>query len=1051
MPVGHTAVINSAAFSSDGEYLLTGSSDGIAKLWNAQEKELHTFFGKPGLNTSVDLSPEGHYILMLGNDTITLYDLQGNNMRSLTDKNGIRSANFTPDGMHILIKTEKNFELKNFQGGLVRTFEGVSTVSCSPDGKHILTGNEKGANLLDEQGKKLRGFEAGAVQTAAFSPNGKHLLTNTGNQATLWDLQGNALQSFKGRTNHQVAFTSDGQHILTYGDDHATLWNLQGTALKQLVWDRWGGDFIAFSPDGKSVLTATQTSGEAPKRAVLWDWDGQVLQDFDSGSGQVLTVDFSPDGTRLLTGSWNQPLKIWNVKENIVRNLAGPSGTVYSATFYPDGQHILTGDQKKVLHQWNLQGHHVQHFPLGWDDPLLKTVATTTDGRQPFMTGPAEAELQRIPHEFLQKFKGHTEPINAVAFSADGSRILTGSEDHTAKLWDTATGQEIATLVSFDSTDWIVTTPSGLFEASHGEMTKMHYSVFDKKHGEYVTLGVEQLKARYYEPGLLQKLFGHSDEPIRPVEVFDEVRLYPRIETKLDTLNSMLHIELFERNGGIGKVSIFINGKEVVEEANPLHRGEYGKRDSIIHYDLKPHQNYLFHHPDSINSISIRAYNEEGWLKSPAVHLEYRTPMVHSRGSNSSDDPSEWTGQFEPKLYVISIGTSDYSGTRLDLQYADQDATMMARALQAVGTGLFIDGDSLEVHCLTTAKPDANGLEGTPIQWHSSGKSNVKAVFTDIKERAKAEDVIVVYLSGHGVTQGGMDHTLFYYLTKDIASEDALADPVTRREFAISSEELTDWLKAIPALKQVLIIDACHSGQIVKNLTDGTKALNSSQIRALDRMQDRTGMFVLSGSAADKVSYEASEYGQGLLTYALLEGMRAATRTDSDGKEMVNMVDVMTLFQYARDRVPKLAGSINGVQTPMLAFPKRAASFDIGILNEAADTAIPTWSKKPVLIRSTFLNEATYRDDLKLADRLEAAFREETKKGAEADLVYVDVHDYPNAYSLGGIYRETAAGVDLRVKLLRGKETPVTLDIPITEDPERLVKLIVRAVKRQVR
>ena len=109
----------------------------------------------------------------------------------------------------------------------------------------------------------------------------------------------------------------------------------------------------------------------------------------------------------------------------------------------------------------------------------------------------------------------------------------------------------------------------------------------------------------------------------------------------------------------------------------------------------------------------------------------------------------------------------------------------------------------------------------------------------------------------------------------------------------------------------MLIIDACNSGQIVENLTSGTKSLNSSQIRALDRMKDRTGMFVLSGSASDKVSYEASEYGQGLLTYALLQGMLGlATRKDAKGQETI---DVMKLFQYARDQVPELAKSINGI------------------------------------------------------------------------------------------------------------------------------------------
>jgi hypothetical protein len=452
----------------------------------------------------------------------------------------------------------------------------------------------------------------------------------------------------------------------------------------------------------------------------------------------------------------------------------------------------------------------------------------------------------------------------------------------------------------------------------------------------------------------------------------------------------------------------------------------------------------LLRHPDSTNIITIRAYNEEGWLKSPAINLEYKLPAARARGNGSSGQSSSWVGQFNPKLYVVSIGTSNYSGTKLDLQYADQDATMMAKALQSVGTALFTNGDSLEVHCLSTASADSTGLEGTMVSWQYANKKNIKATFDDIKRRAKAEDVIVVYLSGHGVTQGGTDQTQFYYLTQGVASEDDLADPATLRAYTISSDELTRWINDIPALKQVLIIDACNSGQIVENLTGGAKALNSSQIRALDRMKDRTGMFVLSGSASDKVSYEAGEYGQGLLTYALLQGMVVASQKTADGK----YIDVMKLFQYARDEVPRLAASINGVQTPMLGFPSMGASFDIGILNE--DANIPIGSKKPILIRSVFLNAASLTDDLKLVERLEVAFREEMSKGKDADFIYVDVNDYPIGYALSGIYEQKDGQISLKVNLVQDGKPIASLAVEEESDPDRLVKRIIRALKKNL-
>ncbi|MBK6996060.1 MAG: hypothetical protein IPH31_14465 [Lewinellaceae bacterium] len=57
----------------------------------------------------------------------------------------------------------------------------------------------------------------------------------------------------------------------------------------------------------------------------------------------------------------------------------------------------------------------------------------------------------------LQSFMGHA--YQSVGFSPDGKIILTGSCDNTTKLWDTHSGEELATLIAIDSTDWVVTTP----------------------------------------------------------------------------------------------------------------------------------------------------------------------------------------------------------------------------------------------------------------------------------------------------------------------------------------------------------------------------------------------------------------------------------------------------------------------------------------------------------------------------------------------------------------------------------------------------------------
>src|SRR5690606_21722297 len=119
----------------------------------------------------------------------------------------------------------------------------------------------------------------------------------------------------------------------------------------------------------------------------------------------------------------------------------------------------------------------------------------------------------------------------------------------------------------------------GLFDASPGAMELMYFTL------GLETIELEQLKERYYEPGLMQKLLGFSDEPIRSVEGFDTIALYPIVSLKLDTQTHQLQIELTPRNGGLGKVSVFVNGKEIIEDANPP-QGFERKRNTALSVNL---------------------------------------------------------------------------------------------------------------------------------------------------------------------------------------------------------------------------------------------------------------------------------------------------------------------------------------------------------------------------------------------------------------------------------------------------------------------------------
>lgn len=1031
---GHGQLIESVAFSPDGNYVLTGGRDNKAKLWSLDGRVVRTFKGHDKDVNSVAFSPDGKQILTSSKDsTAKIWSLDGTVIQTFKGHLGkVKSAVFSPDGKQVLTSSDDNTaRLWSLDGQLVQTFKGhtdqVNMAVFSTDGKFILTGShDLKAKLWKPDGQLLRTFDGPASTptrvTVAFSPNGKQILTGyKDGTAKLWNLDGRVIQIFRGHSKGvcALAISPDGKQMLAGSvDGTVKLWNLDGNevhtcrghtdwvtsvAFSQTgqaltgskdysakLWDRKARPLVsyenpdavtsvAFSPDSKQVLTG---SGMEAKR---WDLNGGERLSYSDGEFPVNAAAFSPDGNLVLTGG-GTAAKLWDSDGQPNQTFAGHENWVTSVAFSPDGKQILTGSADKTAKLWGLNGQAVQTFT--GHAKGVGSVAFSPDGKR-ILTGSFDktAKLWDLNGRVIRTFTGHAQEIYAAVFSPDGKFVLTASLDHTVKLWEAAGGKLLATLMAIDSDDWVVTTPAGLFDASPGAMNLMHFVA------GLEVIELEQLKERYYEPGLLPKILGLSRDPMRSTEAFNEVALYPEMNAQLSADKLKLAVNLTPRNGGIGKLSVFVNDKEVKEDANP-------QRARVVTLDLTEFARYYL--PNAPNKLGLRVYNNAGWLKSQVLELDYLPPASGSAGTGGSGGPAI---RKKPALYAVIVGTSNYAGENLDLQFADHDATSFSQALRAAAAKVF--GERVYVTLLNTDEEDKTRQD-------ISSKTNIRQAFADIAAKAQSQDVLLIYGSGHGVNYGTAENSQFYYLTKDIASEN-LGDPEIRQNYAISSTEFTEWVKSIAALKQVLILDACNSGKLVEDVAAGRKDISSSQVRALDRMKDRTGMFILTGSAADKVSYEASEYGQGLLTYSLLQGMSGLALTED------KRVDVMTLFQYSRDKVPELAKGIGGIQTPVLAFPATGASFDIGIVD--ASVKIPVSQVKPVFIRNNFQDEATYDDGLGLTSALADYFRRVTAKGAQAEMLYVDVNEYENAYSMKGRYTIKSDDVEVRGRLFKGKES----------------------------
>ncbi|TFY66244.1 hypothetical protein EVG20_g4846 [Dentipellis fragilis] len=430
---GHIDSVNSVMFSSDGKYIVSGSDDKTICIWEAQSgAKLNSMKEHLAPVNSVAFSPDGKYIVSGSRDTtIHIWDTQsGAEIRKIDiHKDWVNSVVFLPDGKYIVSGSEhaticiwdaqSDAELSRMKEHIAP----VTSVAFSSDGKHIVSGSDDTTiHIWDAQtGAKLSRIigHFAPVNSVAFSPNGKYIVS--------------------GHNRKKIMAIPDSENMII------SIWDAQTGAECSKISGRFVSvNSVAFSFDGRCVV-----SGLDDGTICIWEAQSDAKLNKRNGHFNAFySVKFSSDGKHILSDSFDRGVCIWDAQSGAeIRMLEMHMLTSRSLAVSPDGKCIVSGSPDKTICIWDAQsgaelsrikGHIAQVNCVAFSPDGNYIVSGSDDKTIRIWEAQSGAELNRM--------KGHIAPVKSVAFSPDGRYIASGSNDGTVQIWDAQSGAELSNM-----------------------------------------------------------------------------------------------------------------------------------------------------------------------------------------------------------------------------------------------------------------------------------------------------------------------------------------------------------------------------------------------------------------------------------------------------------------------------------------------------------------------------------------------------------------------------------------------------------------------------
>lgn len=468
--------------------------------------------------------------------------------------------------------------------------------------------------------------------------------------------------------------------------------------------------------------------------------------------------------------------------------------------------------------------------------------------------------------------------LTAVSFFSDDRFLLTVSGDSQVHMWDAKTGKKALDLTLFaEGNGWVVNNDTFFFDASP-EAAEEVYFVRDES-----ILPLDVL----YQKFQTTNLFGLALAGVAPNDAgaVEQLQQAPRVTLALedaagnpigslvDAVEARVRVKASPRGSPVEEVRLYHNGKLVSGATRGLSveddSVDEGEREKVFAVSLLPGEN-------AFKAVAVNADSIESL---PALGHVSKEGVRPSGGM---------------KLHLLVVGVNEYQNPKYNLNFARPDAEAFAAALTERASGLFA---SIESKIL---------LDG------NVSKESIERAMKEVAANASPRDAFIFYYAGHGVMS--QEKEAQFFLVPPAITQLYGADQMLVAK-GVSALQLRELSAAIPAQKQLFVIDACQSAGALQAVS----MRGAAEEQAISRLARSTGTHWLTASGSEQFAAEFATLKHGAFTYALLEALQG--KADQGGGDQ--QVSVKELDAFLQLRVPELTLEHRGA-------PQYPASFGYG-------------------------------------------------------------------------------------------------------------------------